>query len=336
MSRGRTALVTTGLAFGAVAGGVVARAALRRRRDPEADEPLSRLPPEDLGPVESFDGTPIAVRASGDPSFPALVFVHGFSLDMTSWHYQWTALSERFRCVLLDLRSHGRSGRARGGDLSPEAMGSDLAAVLEAIALEGAVVVGHSLGGMSILAAAGAHPELFGAPIRGVALVGSAAADLLRGAMGSITGVLRPRLGTLAQAARRVDRLRRAVLAGPADVGHLIARITQFGPDASPSVVSYVVGLAGRAPTEVWTQGLAELMDADFRSALDRVTVPALVLVGDHDRVTPPASAMALAAALPNARLEVVERAGHMAMLERHDVVNARLAAFADEIWGRS
>ncbi|HZP90487.1 MAG TPA: alpha/beta hydrolase [Actinomycetota bacterium] len=336
MSGRRTAFVTTGLAFGAVAGGVVARAALRRRRDPEAGEPLSLPPPEDLGPVESFDGTPIAVPASGDPSSPVLVFVHGFSLDMTSWHYQWTALSERFRCVLFDLRSHGRSGRARGGDLSPGAMASDLAAVIEAIAPDGAVVVGHSLGGMSILAAADAHPELFGAGIRGVALVGSAAAELLRGAMGSITGMLRPRLGTLVQAARRVDRLRRAVLAGPADIGRLIARMTQFGPDAPPHVVNYVVGLAGRAPAEVWTEGLAELMSADVRPALNRVVVPALVVVGDHDRVTPPASAIALAAALPNARLEVVEQAGHMAMMERPDVVNERLAAFADEIWGRS
>ncbi|HZP89468.1 MAG TPA: alpha/beta hydrolase [Actinomycetota bacterium] len=336
MSGRRTALVTAGLALGAVTGGMVARAALRGRGDPEADEPLSLLPPEDLGPIESFDGTPLAVRASGDPSRPAVVFVHGFSLDMTTWHYQWTALSQRFRCILLDLRSHGRSGSAAGGDLSPSAMGSDLAVVIETLVPDGAVVVGHSLGGISILAAADAQPELFGSRIRGVAFVGSAAADLLQGAMGSITGVLRPRLGTLVEAARRVDRLRWAVLGSPARIGHLLARITQFGPDASPQVVSYVVGLAGRASTEVWTQGLAELMGADFRHALDRVSVPALVVVGDRDRVTPPASAMALAAALPDARLEVVERAGHMAMLERHDVVNRQLAAFADEVWGRS
>ncbi len=132
MSRKRTALVTAGIAAGAVAGGVIGRTVLnsRRRPDPEADEHLSELPPEDLGPVRSFDGTELAVRAAGDPSKPTIVFVHGFSLDMTTWHYQWTGLSDRYRCVLFDFRSHGRSARAAGGDLSPLAFGHDLAAVL--------------------------------------------------------------------------------------------------------------------------------------------------------------------------------------------------------------
>ena len=132
MSRKRTALVTAGIAAGAVAGGVIGRTVLnaRRRVDPEADEHLSELPPEDLGPVRSFDGTELAVRAAGDPSDPTIVFVHGFSLDMTTWHYQWTGLSDRYRCVLFDFRSHGRSARAAGGDLSPLAFGHDLAAVL--------------------------------------------------------------------------------------------------------------------------------------------------------------------------------------------------------------
>ena len=93
MSRKRAALVTAGIAAGAVAGGVIGRTVLnaRRRGAPQADERLSELPPEDLGPVRSFDGTELAVRAAGDPSNPTIVFVHGFSLDMTTWHYQWTA-----------------------------------------------------------------------------------------------------------------------------------------------------------------------------------------------------------------------------------------------------
>ena len=112
MTRRRAAIVTAGIAAGAVAGGMVGRTLLnarRRRLDPDAHEELSLLPPEDLGPVTSFDGTNLAVRAAGDSSSPILLFVHGFSLDLTTWHYQWTELSERYRCVLFDLRSHGRS-----------------------------------------------------------------------------------------------------------------------------------------------------------------------------------------------------------------------------------
>ncbi|MFB3738635.1 MAG: alpha/beta fold hydrolase [Candidatus Velamenicoccus archaeovorus] len=335
MSRRRTALVTAGLAAGVVAGGAVGKVVLARRRsDPEAHEPLSILPPDVLEAVESFDGTRLAVRAAGDPGRPTIVFVHGFSLDMTTWHYQWTGLSERFRCVLFDLRSHGRSEAALSGDLSVEAMGRDLAAVLERVAPGRAVVVGHSIGAMSILSMASSRPDLLERSVAGTAFVGAAASDLLRGAMGSVTQLLRPRLGSLTQAARRVDRLRRYVLSVPTDVAGLVARITQFGPDASPHLVSYVVGLAARAPGAVWTDGLAGLMGVDLRDALRRVTVPSLVMVGEHDRVTPPSSAVLMAGELPDARLAVIEAAGHMAMLERHEDVNERLGAFVEEVLG--
>ena len=339
MSRRRAAVVTAGLAAGAVTAGMLGRTVLnarRRREDPEAHEPLSLLPPEDLGPVASFDGTELAVRAAGDASLPVVVFVHGFSLDLTTWHYQWTELSARYRCVLFDLRSHGRSARAAGGDLSPSAFAHDLAAVVEAIASEGPILlVGHSMGGVAILALAESRPDLFGTRVAGCVFVGAAANDLLRGAMGSITELLRPRLGSLRQAASRMNRIRRSVLSGPADLGHLIARVTQFGPHASPHVVGYVVGLAAKAPSEVWTDALAGLMDVDLRPALRRVRVPALVLVGEHDRVTPPSSAVALAGDLPDGRLEVIEEAGHIPMIEAHEAFNERLERFAQGVLGK-
>jgi pimeloyl-ACP methyl ester carboxylesterase len=333
VTKRRAALFTAGLAVTAVAGGFAARTGLRRRRpDLEADEDLSELPPEDLGFVESFDGTNLAVRAAGDPANPVLVFVHGFSLDMTTWHHQWTGLSDRFRCVLFDLRSHGRSEPAASGDLSLSAMGRDVAAVIGAtVGRRGAVVVAHSLGGMAVLAAGDAHPDLFGGKVRGVVLIGTAASDLLRGVMGSVTGLLRPRLGSLSQAADRVNRLRRHVVAGRGDVGVLIARATQFGPHAPPDVVNHVVALAAQARSQVWTDGLAEIMNVDLRHALEQVTVPTLVVVGDHDRVTPPAAAMLLVGELPDARLQIVEGAGHLPMLERPETLNHLIAGFASQ-----
>ena len=329
----RRVAIAAGMTAGVLADGVIGRAVLRRKHpEPEGGEPLALLPPEDLGPVVSFDGTELAVRAAGDPSKPTLVFIHGFSLDMTTWHYQWTSLASRFRCVLFDLRSHGRSQRAVSGDLSLSAVGHDICAVIEAVVPDGAILVGHSMGGMAILAAAESRPELFGTKIAGVVFAGSAASDLLRGSTGSITQVLRPRIGSIRQVAGRVNRLRNYVIASPADVGHVIARLTQFGPHASPRLVDYVVGLAGHAPQEVWTDGLAGLMDMDLRHALQHVWVPSLVIVGDHDRVTPPASAMALAGELPDGRLEVLEGAGHVLMLERHEEFNEKLSGFATRV----
>ena len=338
MSRKRAAIVTAGIAAGAVAGGVIGRTVLnaRRDRDPQAHELLSLLPPEDLGPIRSFDGTSLAVRAAGRASDPMLVFVHGFSLDLTTWHYQWTALSERYRCVLLDLRSHGRSEQPADGDVTPMAFGRDIAAVLDAVAPDRPVVlVGHSLGSMAILSMAQERPDLFASRVAGVVFVGSAMNDLWRGAMGSLTELLRPRFGSLRQAAGRVNRLRRYVLSSPGDVGHVVARLTQFGPDAPASVVDYVVALAARAPSRVWTEALAALMDMDLRDAVRHIRVPALVIAGEHDRMTPPAAAVALAGELPDGRFELLERAGHIPMMEVPDVFNERIDAFATKVMPR-
>jgi pimeloyl-ACP methyl ester carboxylesterase len=333
----RTAIVATGAAAGAVAAGLAGRALLRfgrRRGVVEAVE----LPPEDLGTVTSPDGSTIAVRAAGPADAPILVFVHGFSLDMTTWQGQWTALADRFRCVLLDLRALGRSGAPASGDLSLNAMAGDVAAVLEAHvpAARPAIVVAHSVGAMVVFELAQSRPELFRSRVAGVVVIGGAAGDLLRGAMGSIANAMRLRVGSLPNAARRLNAARRALFARPGDAAALAVRLTQFGPDASPELVDRIVALAASAPSSVWTDGLAGVLEADVASSLADVDVPVLVVVGDSDRVTPPASAVALVGALPDARLEVVPGAGHIAMLERPGDVNARIAAFARDLSARS
>ena len=330
MTGKRTALIAGGVAAGAIAAGAVGRTVLRRRTEHELEAPLWDLPPDDLGPVRSFDGTQLAVRAAGDPSAPLLLFVHGFSLDMTTWREQWVDLSVDHRCVLMDQRGHGSSEQPVDGDLSVRSMGRDIATVLEAVAPDRRVViVGHSMGAIATLALAEVRPDLMATSVAGVVLVGTSASDLVRGAMGSITDIISPRLGSLRSAAERVDRLRKAVLASPTDLRGAVVRLTQFGPDAPRHVVEHVVHLAERASSEVWTDGLAGLLETDLRHVLPRIRMPALVVVGEHDRVTPPSSAVALAAALPDGRFVVLDGAGHIAMMERPVELDREIRAFA-------
>ena len=212
-------------------------------------------------------------------------------------------------------------------------MGRDIAAVLEAVAPgRRVVIVGHSMGAIAALAMAEVRPDLMATSVAGLVLVGTSASELVRGAMGSITDLVRPRLGSLLTAARRVDRLRKAVLASPTDLRGAVVRLTQFGPDAPRHVVDHVVQLAERASSEVWIEGLAELLETDLRHVLPRVTMPALVIVGEHDRVTPPASGVQLAAALPAGRFLLVEGAGHIAMMERPVVLDREIRAFARSV----
>ena len=330
----KAAAWATGLTVGTAAGLVATRAMIRRDRrriDPDAGEHLAELPPDDLGPVVAPDGTLLHVRAAGDEGRPGILLAHGFSLDMTTWHYQWKEWSKRYRTVLFDHRGHGRSGTSAARDYTLQAMGEDLNAVLDAAFPEGPVVLaGHSMGGMAILAFAEAHPEEFGSRVAGVIMADTAAAEVIRGALGGILG----RLAGVKVPDTRAERIRGFMKEGRSDLAYLVARLTNFGHHASPWLVDYIAAISGQAPVEVWTDALAGVIELDFRHALEHIRVPALVVVGDVDRITPPSSAKALAEALPDGRLVVLDGAGHLSMLERHEQFNDVARPFLERVLG--
>jgi pimeloyl-ACP methyl ester carboxylesterase len=328
-------IVAAGMAAAYLAQRQAARR-LRRRPDPEAAVRLEELPPEDLGPVRSFDGTSLAVRGTGPPGGPTLVFLHGITLDMTTWHYQWTAFGDRYRCVLYDHRAHGRSGRPPTGDYSLEALGRDLRAVLDAVVPSGpAILIGHSMGAMTILSFARNHPEEFGDRIAGVILSDTAASDILRelfGGLGQRVGDVLRRVGDRYRSRPELaDRLQARLRRFGRDLTLLTAWTTNFGPDAVPSHVAHVTRIAQEVPAEVYLLTLRDILEMDLRTSLELIRVPALVVVGDRDLLTPKTSAQAMRAALPDARAVAITRAGHVAMLEQHAVWNQVAEEFFQE-----
>ncbi len=340
----RRAIVgTAALAAGVGAAVAMERSAIRRARsalDPERAEPLADRPP-DRRTVVSFDGTSLDVRVA-EPSqgvaapSPALVFSHGFSLDMTTWHYQWKRLSKRYRCVLYDQRGHGRSALAGEAGYSVEALGRDLRAVLDATVPYGpAVLLGHSLGGMAILSLAGAHPEEFGGRVTGVVLANTASGDLMKEALGDMAvrvgASVRRGLRALGRRPGAGERIRRAASGRGAGLAFLATRATNFAPDAPASLVDHVARVSASTPAEVWPPFLTGMLDLNLADAIAHVRVPSLVLVGELDRMTPAGGAKALAEALPDARLVVLRGAGHLAMLERHEAFTDAVEAFLDD-----
>lgn len=332
---GLTTAVGLGLAGVVVAGRRSVRAQ-RAKPDPEAGVDLSELPPEDLGPIASFDGTELAVRAAGPRGAPTIVFCHGLTLAMTTWHYQWKHFSDRYRCVLFDQRAHGRSAAPPGGDYSLSAVGRDLHTVLERTAPKGPVVlVGHSMGGMGILSFADQYPEEFGDRVVGTVLVDTAASDLLRESLGILGDRLERWVRPLTHRAifdrpDRAERIRSSMDRWGRDLAFLLAKTTNFGPDASTSHIEYLTRLSTGAPVEVWTEMMRGLVEMDFREALGSITVPSLVLVGDRDTLTPKRSAEALLELLPDARAIVITKAGHVSMMEQHAVFNRLFTEYLD------
>jgi pimeloyl-ACP methyl ester carboxylesterase len=330
------------VAAGAAVGVATERYAIgrvRNRPDPEADEPFGRLRPDRTRTVRTTDGVPLVVEEVGPPDAPLTVlFVHGLALALGSWHYQWLGLADmtrpRLRMVFYDQRSHGRSGRAPAETVTIDRLGEDLHTVLSEVAPTGPVVlIGHSMGGMAVLALADSHPELFGRRVIGAALLSTSTGRLSEVSVGLPTITARLR-GPVMPLVLRTMRSRAALIERGrkfgSDLAWLLTRRYSFGStDVSPALVDYVESMIAATPVDVVADFFPTLNAHDKLSAVARFgAVETLIAVGDKDLLTPEEHSRRMAELLPDAELLVLEGAGHLAMMERPALVNLRLRAF--------
>jgi pimeloyl-ACP methyl ester carboxylesterase len=169
-----------------------------------------------------------------------------------------------------------------------------------------------------------------------VVLANTAAAEIFKEILGGLGGRLGaffvPYPRAVLGEPGRLYRLRSRSLQHRTGLSFLVARLSNFGPGAPPSLVDHVLNLAARTPPGVWTDVFRSMMEMDLGHALRHITVPALVVVGDVDRLTPPSSALAIKRMLPEARMVVMRGAGHCAMLERHEQFTELLEEFLGDI----
>jgi pimeloyl-ACP methyl ester carboxylesterase len=302
---------------------------LRGRPDPESGEPLGELRGLPLT-VLAGDGVALHVETHGPASAPvSTVFCHGYALNQDCWHFQRRDL-DGYRLVFWDQRDHGRSGRSAQGSATIEQLGTDLKAVLDATvpADSRVVLVGHSMGGMTIMALAEQQPELFGSKVAGVVLINTAARGLDSGSPWMPSPV-RPLLsralpGVLSGAAKG----RRAILVEhgrrSADMAFLATRVLGFGDgQVSAAVVSFLSEIIGSTPIEVIARFSQALLLVDKRDSLPVLgRVPVTVLVGEKDRLIASRLGIELAMDIPGAQLVWVPGGGHVLLLERPDLVN--------------
>ena len=343
MSRRRTAGLVGGLvgavAIGAAAGLAAERYAIGRARltpDSERDEPFFSLPADRVRRVVADDGVPLHVEEVGPPRAGlTVVFCHGYTQQLAAWHYQRQALAadNPGTLVFWDQRSHGRSGRSSAENSTIDQLGRDLFAVVEACAPTGKVVlVGHSMGGMTIMALADQHPELFGQRVVGVALLGTSTGKLASVTFGLPTvfqGVSRRVLPWVTRGMRGNPEVFERGRRIGTDLAFVAARRTAFGSsEVSPSLVEFVEQMLADTPVDVIAEFYDTFMDHDKLARLGVLGgVETLVLVGSHDKLTPVEHSRQIAAAVPTAQLVVLEGAGHMVQLERAALVNLHLRA---------
>ncbi|MFG2849327.1 alpha/beta fold hydrolase [Streptomyces mirabilis] len=354
-----------GVAIGVVAAGAAAGVAIERLTVGRGMRNKARLALDSTGPYGSLRGTPGKAYADDGtelyyevddieqdvtftprrrrlfgrkaPAPVTVVFSHGYCLNQDSWHFQRAALRGVVRTVHWDQRSHGRSGRGvaqtkDGTPVSIDQLGQDLKAVIDAAAPEGPIVlVGHSMGGMTVMALADRYPDLVRERVVAVALVGTSSGRLGEVNFGlpvagvnAVRRVLPGVLKALGQQAALVERGRRAT----ADLfAGIIKRYSFASRDVDPAIVRFAERMIEGTPIDVVAEFYPAFTAHDKTEALAYFAeLPVLVLAGVGDMVTPSEHSEAIADLLPDAELVLVPDAGHLVMLEHPEVVIDRLA----------
>lgn len=248
------------------------------------------------------------LRLVGDDSGQGepLLFVHAFPLNRRMWAPQVEALSDRYRCLTVDLRGFGESD-APSGPYSLDEMAADLVGVLDALQLDRVTLVGLSMGGYIAFA------------------FWRRAADRLRALVladtraGADSEAIRASRETLAQQAEQeglapVVAAQLPRLLSPAASADLRQWVSDMIEEATPQ------GVAGAL------RAMAARPDAG--AVLPQITCPVLAMAGADDVVTPAAEMAAMAKQLPAATFQVLAGAGHLANLEAAAEFNSALDAF--------
>lgn len=254
--------------------------------------------------VLADDGARIDVRVDGSES-DAVVMIHGFPLTRDIWDAQAQVLARTHRVVLPDLRGMGES-TVPDGPYLVETLASDIAAVLDALAIERAGFVGHSLGGYVALAFARMYTER----VARLALVCSRiAADTQE----------------IAENRRKnADLIEREGVLPPEMTTRLLAPETLSQRPEIAERAAEISRRTGPKGAAAMQRGMAmRVASDDIAPDLD---VPVLVVAGARDAVVPIEEARAIARAFPKGRLVVCEHSGHLPMLEEPGRVTAALA----------
>jgi pimeloyl-ACP methyl ester carboxylesterase len=229
----------------------------------------------------------------------ALVFIHGSGGDHTVWLHQCTQLKNEFNIAALDLPGHGRSeGR---GEQDVAVYVEWVRQILEALAIEKPVLIGHSLGAAISLR----YALTYGDRLAGIVPVGGGAAMPVNPAI----------LGGL-----KID---------PATVIAMAAKIAVAKSNRDRLSEILMKSMSAVNPDILYGDFLA-CNKHDVTATVSEIRVPTLVICGDEDKMTPPEMSRYLKDHIPGAQLALIRNAGHFVMLENVEEFNRTLRTFVD------
>lgn len=321
MSRARLLIGATGAALVAgVSAKLVSDAQRKSRIRQRGDDIAFGSLHGERHTVTASDGTQLNVEIDDGPDDgPTVVFCHGWMCNLDSWHFQRAALRGQVKMIFFDQRSHGASQRSAPQDCTVEQLGRDVADVIETHAPDGDIIlVGHSMGGMTIMSLAAQLPDWFDGRISGVVLCATGAGNLMRGS--KAFSYARPLI-------RRVSFM---LDAGRTFNSYSVIRRFALGPYADERYVSMTEEMILKNRSHVLLDFYPMLLELDMYAALAHLTAPHVsVVAGRKDLVTPIRHSRRLVELIDGAELITLEDAGHMVMFEAHETVTATIAEAA-------
>jgi non-heme chloroperoxidase len=260
--------------------------------------------------IELSDELTLPYVEKGDPSGVPMILLHALADSWRSFEVVLAQLPVSIHVFAPTQRGHGDAGRPDSG-YQPRDFAADLTAFMNALDIEGAVIVGGSSGGLIARRFAIDNPER----TLGLALLGSPRS------LRDTPGVMEMWDSTLSRLTDPID---------PAFVREFAAS-TLAKPITSEFLES-VVQENLKVPARVWIETTRGLLDDDSVDELDRITAPTLILWGDQDAILPRSDQEALASAIPNARLVIYPGSGHALYWEEPQRVAHDLVAFAQSL----
>ncbi|WP_297779610.1 3-oxoadipate enol-lactonase [uncultured Roseovarius sp.] len=230
----------------------------------------------------------------GDPARRPIVFANSLGTDLRIWDTVRSALPPDTPTLAMDKRGHGLSEH---GPISIETLATDLAALMDHLALSDALLCGVSVGGMIAQSLAHLRP------------------DLVAGLMLCNTGA---QIGTAEAWTMRIDTVQTSGIAAMADA--ILER--WFSPDwraAHPVALSGWRQMLIRTPADGYAATCAAIRDADLTATTARLSLPTLCLAGSEDGATPPPLVEALADLIPGAHFTCLNGVGHLPCIEAPD-----------------
>lgn len=348
MSRTKQVVAGAGVAL-AAAGGVAAVEAMRRHRAARVETPgrtltgsLEMAPTSETA-VRTEDGVTLHVELD-EPTTPladapTVVLVHGFTFSRRGWVLQRRALVEAgYRVLTYDHRGHGRSGSGDPEHATIAQLGRDLRRVLDQIVPEDSVVlVGHSMGGMAMMAFGETSPDLIGDRVVGAVFMATSAGgegQLISLGYGALVGRLIGHYGpgALGRLSRR-ERFLRSLRGLGRGVEDYFVYHYSFSSRVSQTLLRFTGDLAFETSFATIGGFISTFSDHDRRDSLQVWgAVPALVITARDDRLTPVDHGEAVAAAIPGSEHVLVNNAGHVVMLEHADFINDELIEFLGKV----